>query len=58
MSNLTESTHPKLMIGVATAQNTVNTVPAIQLEVHEFCFVQTQGELQNSWVANATKGYS
>jgi hypothetical protein len=56
MAHLTESTHPKLMIGVATAQNTVNTVPAIQLGVQEFCFVQTQGEIQDSWVANASKG--
>lgn len=46
-------TMPKKMIGVATAQNTVNTVPAIQLDIKEFLFIQTIGEAQNNWVKNA-----
>jgi hypothetical protein len=47
-------TFPSIMIGVATAQNTVNTVPAIQLGIKEFQFVQTSGDPQKNWVKNAT----
>lgn len=46
--------YPDLMLGIATAQNTVNTVPAIQLGVQEFCFVETEGASNAGWVKNAT----
>lgn len=50
-SNL--GSHPELMIGVATAQNTVNTVPAIQLGIKRFQFIETAVAKNNGWANNA-----
>ncbi|WP_146948754.1 hypothetical protein [Cyclobacterium qasimii] len=60
MANLNplNTSFPKTMIGVATAQNTVNTVPAIQLGIPNFQFIETEGAKKKGWVALAEKALS
>ena len=43
----------KLMIAVSTAQNTTNIIPAVQLNVDYFVFVETTGAAQKKWSVGA-----
>jgi len=43
------------MIGVATAQNTINTVPAIQLGISKFRFIETSHAKIKGWMGFASK---
>jgi hypothetical protein len=43
------------MVGIATAQNTVNTVPMIQLKIPRLQFVETDGAKKNGWVTAASR---
>jgi hypothetical protein len=43
-----------LMIGISTAQNLVNVIPALCLGASEFCFVETDKAIKDNWSKGAT----
>ena len=44
---------PNLMVGISTKQNTINLIPAFQMNVSEFVFVETGFAQKEGWVLNA-----
>lgn len=46
--------YPKVMFGVSTEQNTTNVLPALQLGVEEFCFLESETAKKNHWSLGAT----
>jgi hypothetical protein len=46
---------PNLMVGISTKQNTINLIPALQMQVSTFMFVETGFAQKEGWALNAKK---
>lgn len=47
--------YPKIMFGVSTEQNTTNVLPALQLGVKEFCFLESETARDSKWSEGAKR---
>ena len=46
---------PKLMLGISTKQNTINLIPAFQMQVSSFVFIETDYAKNQGWALNSKK---